>query len=332
MAAALAVGSSSGGCAFLDETPAASNAGHQVRDRPDDHDLAGLIPQGVQTVIDVDMAQLRRSPWVTPALEARDQRVRAAKAEALGYDDVADVDHVIYAVTAAGAAAPTLVIGQGRFDGARIQEAFRARWPGAKQEQQRGITMMISGENAMALLTVRTFVSGAPPMVRSVIDRAFGVGWDVAADPLLGPTRRALCPEGDAPRPALLAVVAMDDKLRARIGDAASVPPQLHQVGVRLDLGGGLEGKALGILDDRASAQTLARRLDRLLSDTMTRLTLRAMGLGMLLAGTTVVVDGARVLVRLSVAEEHRSALSALLKTVVASSSASSGAGSFGSW
>ncbi|MEP6654354.1 MAG: hypothetical protein ABJA82_13410 [Myxococcales bacterium] len=328
----LSVGSSSGGCAFLDETPAASDLGHQVRDRPDDHDLAGLVPQGVQTVIDVDMAQLRRSPWVIPTLEARDQRARAAKAETLGYDDVADVDHVIYAVTAAGAEAPTLVIAQGRFDGARIQEAFRTRWPGATQEQQRGIAMMVSGENTMALLTVRTFVSGAPPMVRAVIDRAFGVGRDVAADPVLGPTRRALCPEGAAARPALLAVVAMDDKIRARIGDAASVPPQLHQVGVRLDLGGGLEGKALGILDDRASAQTLARRLDRLLSDTMTRLTLRAMGLGMLLTGTTVVVDGARVLVRLSVAEEHRPALSALLKTVVESSRSSSGAGGFGSW
>jgi hypothetical protein len=286
----------------------------------------------VQTVIEVDMAQLRKSPWVTPALEARDQRIRAAKAETLGYDDVADVDQVIYAVTAAGAEAPTLVIAQGRFDGARIQEAFRTRWPRATQESQRGVSVVISGENAMALLTARTFIAGAPAMVRAVIDRAFGVGWDFAADPVLGPTRRALCPEGQAARPAVLAVVAMDDKLRARIGDAAPVPPQLHQVGVRLDLGGGLEGTAWGILDDRASAETLARRLDRQLRATIPRLTLRAMGLGMLLTGTTVVLDGARVLVRVSVSEEHRPALSALLKTVVESSRGGSGAGSFGSW
>lgn len=310
------------GCAWWDDGGAVKRAGGPPYEQPRDDDPGALVPAGVQTVIDADMAQLRRSPWVIPALESRDQRLRIRKEEALGYDDVADVDRLIYAVTAAGADAPTLVIVQGRFQTARVQEAFRARWPAAVLDRWRGIPVLASGENAIALLTARTFVSGAPASVRTVIDRAFGMGVEVGADPALGPVRRALCPEGAPAKPAVLAVVAVDDRIRARVGDAAPVPRELRQIGVRLDLGQSLTLQALGLLDDREAAAALARRLNGLLTDPLTRLTMRAMGLGMLLTGTRLTLDGARVLVHLSVSDDHRAQLSTLLKTAIEESGA----------
>jgi hypothetical protein len=337
------------GCAFWDESaPGLSKPGvngqKRAANHPDDDDPESLIPAGVQTVIDVNMGAVRRSAWVAPALEARDPRARAAKEEALGYDDVRDVDRIIYAVTSAGADAPTLVIAQGRFTPARIEEAFRTRWPGAVVERWRGVSILASGENALALLTVRTFAAGPPTAVHAAIDRAFGLGPDVGADPAIGPTRRALCPPGRDASPAVLALVAVDARMRARVGDAVPVPSELRQVGMRLDLGQSLDLSALGIMEGRdaaagrAAGAALARRLNALIADPVTRMMLRPLGLGMVLAGTRVTADGARVLVRASIADEYRAPLSSMLRTWVESSgtgaagTAGTGAGPFGSW
>jgi hypothetical protein len=329
------------GCAIWDESsPALAGGGaHSAASRragPDDGDPPSLVPIGVETVIDVDVALLRQSPWVMPALEARDRRARAAKEDALGYDDVADVDRIIYAVTMAGADAPTLVIAQGRFQSVRVQEAFRVRWPATVVDKWRGIAVLSSGENAIAFLTSRTFAAGAPASVHAVIDRGFGIGTDVSTDPALGPTRRALCPEGRNARPAVLATVAIDDRMRARVGDTVPLPRELRQVGLRLDVGQSVELWALGILDDRDAAAALARRLGVLVQDPTTRLVLGAVGLGMLPPRTRVTSEGARVLLHASVDDEHRSSLAAMLRTLVASRAGGTpgtlGAGGFGSW
>jgi len=325
------------GCAVLDETsPAlsASSAADELRRHPvpDDSDPASLVPAGVKTVIDVDMAALRRSSWTSPALEARDPRARSAKAEALGYDDLADADRMIYAVTSAGPDAPTLVIVQGRVDQTRIEDAFRARRPGALVDRWRGVSVLARGEDAIAFLTGRTFTAGAPASVHAVIDRSFGIGPDVSADPGLGPTRRALCPEGRAARPSLLATITVDDRLRARAGDVGSVPRELRQVGLRVDVGQSLDVAALGILDDREAAAALERRLNDLMSDPATRLGLQALGLGVLLTQTRISLDGARVALRASIGDENRASLAAMLRGVVEASREGTGTGGLGSW
>lgn len=317
LAAALGSGA---GCAWWDETaPPPGQLGAGLRDRPNDDDTSALIPAGMETVIDVNMALVRQSPWVTPALEAGDPRSRANKARALGYDDVNDVDRLIYAVTTAGADAPTLVIAQGRMQQAQVDEAFRVRWPRAVVDRWRGISILASGENAVAFLTPRTFTAGSPAAVHAVIDRAFGLGDDVSADRVLGPTRRALCPEGRNAHPALLATVAVDQSVRARVGDAAQLPPELRQIGVRIDLGQSADVLVLGILDNYQAATALARRLRALIDDPATRLALGVAGLGTLPAQTHVVVDGARVVVRASVGDESRPTVSAWLRALVES-------------
>ncbi|MES1164601.1 MAG: hypothetical protein ABUR63_02485 [Verrucomicrobiota bacterium] len=300
--------------------------------RTDDSDPPALIPAGVQTVIDVDMAAVRGSKWAAPLIDAADPRARSAQVDALGYDDVADVDRIVYAVTAAGADAPTLVIAQGRFQMARVEDAFRARWPAAVVDRWRGIPVLTSGENAWAGLTPRTFVSGAPAAVRATIDRAFGVGADIEADAALGPVRRALRSEGGAARPAMLAMVVVSDAVRARAGDFVPLPRELRQVGVRVDLGQALGLQALGFLEDREAAAALGRRLSALLGDPATRLGLRALGLGALLAETRVTVEGARVRVRAAVPDEQRAELTAAVSALIKAVGGGTGASGLRSW
>lgn len=305
-------------CGFFQEPDPASAAAraNPPRDHLDDRDPAALIPLGVETVIDVDMAILRASPWTASALGEPDVRVKVHKDAALGYDDVTDVDRILYAVTTAGAAAPTLVVAQGRFQPARLDDSFRTRWPNAVAETWRGVTLLVSGENSFASLTARTFVSGAPAAVRAVIDLGFGVGTDFSGDAALGPVRRALLSEGTTARPAIVATLAISDRMRARVGDTFPLPPELRQVGLRLDLGKSFELQVLGFLDDPAAATQLGRRLEALLLNRATRLGLAAVGLGDVVSGAHLALDGARVRAFTSVGEEHAGALAATLRSL----------------
>lgn len=272
------------------------------------------------------MAALRVSPWAKPIIggdpggdpaSGDEARARATKKEALGFDDVADVDRIIYSVSAAGADVPTLVVARGRFQPARVEDAFRARWPGAVADRWRGVLALASGENAVAVLSPKTFVSGAPRGVRAVVDRAFGEGAAIDADPALGPTRRALCPESQRAWPAVLIAMSVDDRLRARVGSAWPLPRELRRFGLRLDLGQTLDLQALAQLDHHDAAVAFARRVAEALGDPVLRAGLRSVGLDALLADVRITIDGAQVRARLSVADEHRAEVTAVLKVLV---------------
>jgi hypothetical protein len=105
--------------------------------------------------------------------------------------------------------------------------------------------------------------------------------------------------------------------MRARAEEAMPLPRELRQVGVRLDLGETLDLEAVGMLDDRVAADALTRRLAALLGNRGTRLTMRAMGLGALLAGTRVNAEGARVRLRTVVGADDRPAVSAALRSLL---------------
>lgn len=289
----------------------------RILDKPDDSDVAALIPVGLETVIDIDMGLLRRSAWTAPLLEpVRTDPARRNKVVALGFDDIEDVDRIVYAVTAAGAAAPTLVIGQGRLEPARLTEAFHNRWPEARAEAHRGVSIWVSGENAHALLTGRTFVSGPPDVVRKVIDCSVRAAPAVGDDGELGPVRRALAlgPSG-VPRPsAVLVTTRVTPTLRARAESAWPLPRELRVIGLDLEVGETLDVDAVGVLDDATAARLLARRIAGLTSDRVVRLGARAAGLGALVDAVRVSVEGARTRATATVAAEHRSELTTSLR------------------
>jgi len=315
-----------GACAPWPEpaAPGAVSPG-RARQNPDDGDLAALVPAGVQTVIEVDLVQLRRSPFTAEALANPDAVGRERSAVALGVDATADLDRAVYATGGAGPDAPTLVLAQGRFRYANVEAAFRQRRPGATTDAWHGLPLLASGQDALAALSPRTFVSGPPGQVRTVIDRAFGLGRDFRDPPPdardghaqgQGVARRDLLGVAGTAAPAILVTITVDEGLRARAGDAFPLPRELRTVGLRLDLGESLDLRVLGLLDDRDAAAVLARRLAAMIGDRDTRRALAAFGLASLVDGAKVVAEGARVRIATTVGPDQRTALAAALRTL----------------
>ena len=210
------------GCGWQGPPENAATAKQGPRDRPDDSDSALLVPGGAETVIEVDLEALRRSPWTAEALTDPDTRLRERKAAALGYDGPADVDRIVYAVTSAGVDAPTIVIAQGRFQTANVEAAFRDRWANAGVDKWRGLTTLSSGENGLGTLTPRDVLFGAtrPGSGRhrlgvrrgaQLLGRHGGQDWDWRA----GVLRRQLLAAARFTSPAIRTTVILDDKLRA---------------------------------------------------------------------------------------------------------------------
>jgi hypothetical protein len=200
-----------------------------------------------------------------------------------------------------------------------VEAAFRERWSGATTDRWRGISLIVKGENALASISPRTFVSGPPAGVRAAIDRAFGVGPDFrdAGDATgQGVVRRDLLGFSGTPSPTVLVLMTVDERVRMRVGDLFPLPPTLRSVGVRLDAGESLRLRALGVLDDVDAAAALARRLGALLSDRETRRALGAFGLAGLLEGAGVTVDGARVRLSLTAGPEQRAGIAGALRVI----------------
>jgi len=326
---ALMVGLGGAGCTPWPEptTPGSAPAG-LARQSPDDTELAALVPAGVQTVIELNLDQLRRSPFTGEALADPDAVGRERSAFALGVDAGADLDRVVYATGGAGPDAPTLVIAQGRIRTANVEAAFRERHPGATVDAWHGLPVLTKGENALAALSPRTFASGPPGQVRAAIDRAFGLGRDFRDPPNdadssktegrgHGVARRDLVGVAGNAAPAILITMSIDEGLRTRIGDAFPLPRELRTVGLRLDVGESLDLRALGLLDDRDAAAILARRLGALIGDRDTRRTLATFGLASLVDGAKVVAEGARIRVATTVGPDQRTAVAAALRTLM---------------
>jgi hypothetical protein len=169
---ALALLAGCGAADFAASAPPATVAAAAVpRSAPDDDDLLGVIPEGAETVIEVDVAQLRTSAWSQRLVAVRDDE-RVARTAAQGFDEIVDVDRAVFAVSEAAVSAPgvvgapdreaaaasptTLTVVRGRFDTAQLGRAHdgwtATSWRGSRVWQQ--------GDRALALLTARTLVLG----------------------------------------------------------------------------------------------------------------------------------------------------------------------------
>jgi hypothetical protein len=288
-----------------------------------DADLFALVPAGPRLLFEVDLAVVRGSVWTAGLLaggNGADAISRANQRAALGYDDAVDVDRMVYAVTVLDASRPTLVIAQGRFAPAQVEEAFRARWAGARVSVRRRISVLVEGENALAFITPRTFVSGPPAEVLAAVDLAFGLGDSLAADPGLGPLWRALATSAGVSGggPAVRGVASLDGVVRARVASVWAVPQAITEVGLRVDLGRTLDLDVLALTADRSAAGTLARGWSATARAPQVRRLAGTLGLGALLGGLGIGADGARVHITSSVDESQRPEVTQALRAILA--------------
>jgi hypothetical protein len=306
---ALAAALLSGGCATA-ESGSPLPAAPTLRSGPDDSELLGVIAAGPETVLEVDMAQIRSSPWSRSLVSAMAADERAAKIAAQGFDEVADVDRVIFAVTEGEGGPTTLMVARGRFDEARVGRAFGE----AGRSSWRGSPLWKRGDRAIALLTGRTLISGTPAAVRAAIDCAWGVVPDVRGAALVQ-LRRAL--ETERGQPGVTATVTVGEAMRARIGAELPVPPGLKQVGVRLDLGGPMDLELVELLGNEREAAAAAHNLEITVRELRSRRALRVFGLAPIFDSATVRAEGTRVRGHLHLPEERRDDLAAKIAFVI---------------
>jgi hypothetical protein len=292
------------GCAEAAPPPAAAPS-EVALTSPDDSDLWNLAPGGAESIVDVDVIALGRSPWsralVTGGLaEDRDRRLRE-----FGYDVFTEVDRVLVA----GLGTESLTVVRGRFDTQRVTAALAASTPDLHATRWRDSPMWEGSGRALALVTPRTLTEGTPPAVRGAIDAAWGVVPDARAGPL-GQVRRALGADRPGGGPAVTVAVSVTDDVRARAAGFVEVPPGLGRVGARLDLGRDLDLDARAFLADARAAGAAADVWRAALRDLARQRVLRLLGLGPVFDGASLVTEGTDVHGHVHIGGEQRQALS----------------------
>ncbi len=301
------------GCAAEDYTaPApvtAAAVANGPRSAPDDGNLVGIVPDGAETVLELDVAQLRTSAWSERLLAGSDTE-RAAKTEAQGFDEITDVDHAVFAVNEVGGNTTTLTIARGRFDESRIARALGGWTPAS----WRGSRIWQRNAEAVALLTARTLIRGEPAAVRTAIDCAWGLAPDVRRSGV-GELRRELL-SGNDRAPAVVAASLVTEAMRKRVAGEVDLPAGLERAGARLDLGGPLELELFGLLATPVEAADMAHNLDVTLRDLRGRRALAVFGLSAFLRDVTVAPTGRSLRVRLTLPEDQREDLASKLAFV----------------
>jgi hypothetical protein len=278
------------------------------RTAADDDDLWALAPAEAELLVWADMAQLRESVWTKAALYKTAPEERAARARSRGFDEVDDVDRLLYVTVPFLREGASLLIAQGRLDRERLSESFRHQHPQTTASDYRGARVLAEGEEAIAFLTKRTVVSGPLVAVRATIDCGLGLARSVASESWLSSLQTVLR-EGRGPSqrlPAVAAAVRVSPTMRAQLEAEMGEGGTLEQVGARLDLGRDLDVAIVGLVTTHQQAMDLAARMSAVLREQRNRPLVLVLGLQSILDGVRLGARENRVEGRLSIPEDQR--------------------------
>ena len=132
-----------GACA---ESTAAPGAASVPRPVLDEDDLWAMIPAEADLVLWVDMAKLRASPWTR---ESFTKVAGDASAAESGFDQIRDLDRMVFAKVPSLRDGASVLVAQGKIDRDRMAKAF-ARAGGANEKSvYRGAEVLLRGENIL---------------------------------------------------------------------------------------------------------------------------------------------------------------------------------------
>ena len=289
-------------------SPGPAAVAEATRTAADDDDLWALVPAEAELLVWADMTQLRESAWTKSALYKTAPEERAARARSRGFDEVDDVDRLLYATVPLLREGASILIAQGRMDGGRLSEAFRRQHSQTTTSDYRGARVLAEGEEAIAFLTKRTVVSGPLVVVRATIDCGLGLARSAASESWLS-TLQAVLREGRGPSrrlPALAAAVRLSPTMRAQLEAEMGEGGTLEQVGARLDLGRDLDVAIAGLVSTHQQAMDLVARLSTVLREQRNRPLILILGLQSIVDGVRLGARENRVEGRLSIPEDQR--------------------------
>jgi hypothetical protein len=299
------------GCA---ETTTGAVRARGPRTGPDDNDLWNVVPGDAESLIDVDLAALRASPWSQSLMHGSLDGEADERRRRLGYDVFTEAERMLVAGSEAAGQSSTLTIARGQFAMDRITSAFQTATPGAAPAQWRGSPLVEGEGRAVALVTPRTIAHGSAPEVRAAVDAAWAVVGDASAG-ALGELRRTL--DADKNPPAVTVALTVTDAMRARAAGVLAVPDGLHRLGARLDLGEDLNLDAVALFDSNAHAVAAASVWNEAARLYARQPMVLLLGLGPVLGGATVAAEGSRVHVHLHIGADKREGLAEKLLAVL---------------
>jgi hypothetical protein len=291
------------GCA---ETTAAGVKARGSRTGPDDGDLWNVVPGDVESLIDVDLAALRASPWSRALMEGNLDGDREERRRRFGYDVFTEAERMVIAGAEANAGPDTLTIARGRFDGAHAGTAFLAATPGAAATEWRGSALWEGQGRALALVTPRTLALGDSQRVRAAIDASWAIVPD-AGGGALGELRRSL--DADRSPPAVTLALTVTEGMRARAAGVMALPDGLRRIGARLDLGADLNLEGAALFDSHGHAVAAASIWTEAIRVYTRQPMVMLLGLGPVFQGMTVAAEGSRVHLRLHIPADKREGL-----------------------
>ena len=302
-----------------------------ARTAADDDDLWALAPAEAELLVWADMAQLRDSAWTKAALYKTAPEERSARSLARGFDEVDDVDRLLYVTVPLLREGASVLIAQGRMDRERLGAAFRRQHSQTTTSDYRGAAVLAEGEEAIAFLTKRTVASGPLVAVRAAIDCGLGLARSAASESWLT-ALQAVLREGRGPSrrlPAVAAAVRLSPIMRAQLEADMGEGGTLEQVGARLDLGRDLDVAMVGLVSSHQQAMDLSARLSAALREQRNRPLILILGLQSILDGVRLGARENRVEGRLSIPEDQRAEIAdrmALVADQIARRRASSAA------
>lgn len=280
----------------------------------DDRDLVAFLPARTDAVLAVDMTVLRASRFARPMLGALSDPTEVdGKAppprQARGFDEILDVERYLFAqVGTPGGERATLELVRGRFDRARVAQAFRARFAGAAVSDMDRGEGLVSAELAAAFLSPRVLAFGAPWAVRAAVavregrqPSVRGAPWLTAADPVW-----ARDDTRDKAPVAVELTVQATSSSRAALAQLLETQLPIEHLAARLEVGDAARALIVATASSPDDAQDLAVRLRDTLLELRARPSITALGLAPVLARADLAARGPRLALVLAITEQER--------------------------
>jgi hypothetical protein len=294
-------------CAEVPAVPPATPAPVVV----DEQDLPSLLPGSVDVVLSIDLVRVRASRFAAPLVEtlrAEAGPLAAGGRNARGFDEVADVDRFVFArFGPPGGERATLELCRGRFDQARVEQAFRTRYPDARPTQFGKAAGITSAGLGLTFLSPRVLAFGPPWALRAATAVLEGRAVSARAAPWLLQAQNAMPAKLRARGPAAIELVLRaTSATRAELEALLETEAPLEHLAARIELGE--EARAYLVATGKApeDAAAMAERLREGLLALRGRPSIESLGLGPVIGRATVASLGPRMLLELGITGRDR--------------------------
>jgi len=286
------------------ETPMVA-PGDSIMPRPslDDDDLLTMVPAEADLVLWADMAKLRTSPWT------RDSFAKVVSADSGAsepeFDQIRDVERLVFAKVPALRDGASLLVAQGKFDRERMSKDFAKDGGAVEKSAYRGADMLVRGDEALAFLSNRTVISGLTVAVRTAIDCNVGVARSIDSDSWFQRLRGRLTRTKGTPPVAALYVQLQPTTREALLREMGE-GEALEEFAGRIDLGSDLDVTAIGSVRTALQARDLATRLAERVRDARSRPIVAAFGFTSVLDSMRFSAKETDVEVTLHISQQER--------------------------